>query len=99
MDIRTTELAAGIFRLSVFCPQSQGRAAFMFRPRFLIGVTTESVSTAACEMFPLVSEAVGRLILSRNCAGWASVFEATSCGSMNEMACRISSCAGGRMAR
>ena len=85
MDIRTDEVAAGIFRVSVLLPQAQGGAGFMFNHFLIVGDEPMLFHCGLRKMFPLVSEAVGRIIPIQKLR-WLGFghFEADECGSMNE---------------
>ena len=85
MDIRTDEVAAGIFRVSVFLPQAQGGAGFTFNHFLIVGDEPMLFHCGLRKMFPLVSEAVGRIIPIQKLR-WLGFghFEADECGSMNE---------------
>jgi hypothetical protein len=61
MDIRTDEVAAGIYRVSVFLPQAQGGAGFMFNHFLIVGDEPMLFHCGLRKMFPMVSEAVGRI--------------------------------------
>jgi flavorubredoxin len=85
MDIRTDEVAAGIFRVSVFLPQAQGGAGFMFNHFLIVGDEPMLFHCGLRKMFPVVSRAVGRIIPIQTLR-WLGFghFEADEFGSMNE---------------
>ena len=85
MDIRTDEIAAGVYRVSVFLPQAQGGAGFMFNHFLIVGDEPMLFHCGLRKMFPLVSEAVGKIIPIQKLR-WLGFghFEADECGSMNE---------------
>jgi hypothetical protein len=69
MQTRIDEIAAGIYRLSVFAPP----AGFTFN-HFLVRADEPMLFHCGLRaMFPTLSEAVGRSSRSRCCAGSASV--------------------------
>jgi flavorubredoxin len=85
MDIRADEIAAGIYRVSVFLPQGAGGAGFTFNHFLIIGDEPLLFHCGLRKMFPLVSESVARIIPLKELR-WLSFghFEADECGSMNE---------------
>ena len=85
MDIRTDEVAAGIYRVSVFLPQAQGGAGFMFNHFLIVGDEPMLFHCGLRKMFPLVSEAVSKVVPIQKLR-WLGFghFEADECGSMNE---------------
>lgn len=85
MDVRADEIATDIYRVSVFLPEGAGGAGFTFN-HFLIA--SEEPLLFHCglkKMFPLVSEAVARVIPLKTLR-WLSFghFESDECGSLNE---------------
>jgi flavorubredoxin len=85
MDIRTDEIAAGIYRVSVLLPQGAGGVGFTFN-HFVIDADEPLLFHCGLrKMFPLVSEAVSKII-SLQRLRWLGFghFEADECGSMNE---------------
>ena len=85
MDIRADEIAAGIYRVSVFLPQAADGAGFTFNHFVIDGDEPVLFHCGLRKMFPLVSEAVARIIPLRKLR-WLGFghFEADECGSMNE---------------
>jgi flavorubredoxin len=85
MDVRTDEIADRIYRMSVFVPQGGGGAGFMFNHFLVVGDEPLLFHCGLKKMFPLVSDAVGRIIALKKLR-WLSFghFEADECGSMNE---------------
>ncbi|HWX33347.1 MAG TPA: hypothetical protein VNZ53_38705 [Steroidobacteraceae bacterium] len=85
MDIRADEIAAGIYRVSVFLPQGAGGAGFTFNHFLILGDEPLLFHCGLRKMFPLVSEAVAKIIPLKKLR-WLSFghFEADECGSMNE---------------
>jgi flavorubredoxin len=85
MDIRTDEIVAGIYRVSVFLPQAHDGAGFMFNHFLIVGDEPMLFHCGLRKMFPSVSEAVARIIPIQKLR-WLGFghFEADECGSMNE---------------
>ena len=85
MDTRADEIAAGIHRVSVFLPQGAGGAGFTFNHFLILGDEPLLFHCGLRKMFPLVSEAVAKIIPLKKLR-WLSFghFEADECGSMNE---------------
>ena len=85
MDTRADEIAAGIHRVSVFLPQGAGGAGFTFNHFVILGDESLLFHCGLRKMFPLVSEAVAKIIPLKKLR-WLSFghFEADECGSMNE---------------
>jgi len=70
METRIDEIAAGIYRLSVYVPDIAPPVGFTFN-HFLVRADEPMLFHCGLRgMFPALSEAVGR---SRTCAGSASV--------------------------
>ena len=71
--------------MSVFLPQAQGGAGFMFNHFLIVGDEPMLFHCGLRKMFPLVSEAVGKIIPIQKLR-WLGFghFEADECGSMNE---------------
>ncbi|HRK71957.1 MAG TPA: hypothetical protein PLA85_10235, partial [Micropepsaceae bacterium] len=85
METRTTEIADGIFRLSTWVGEIAPPAGFTFN-QFLIRAEEPLLfHTGLRRMFPLVREAVARLMPVEKLR-WISFghFEADECGAMNE---------------
>lgn len=85
MQTRIDEIAQGIFRLSTFVPQIAAPAGFTFNQFLVMGEEPLLFHTGPRRMFPLVREAVGRLIPVERLR-WITFghVEADECGSMNE---------------
>ena len=85
MDTRADDIAAGIYRESVFLPQGAGGAGFTFNHFLILGDEPLLFHCGLRKMFPLVSEAVAKIIPLKKLR-WLSFghFEADECGSMNE---------------
>jgi flavorubredoxin len=85
MTTSVTEIADGIFRLSTFVPEVAPPAGFTFNQFLIRGDEPLLFHTGPRRMFPLVSEAVGRLVAPK-ALRWISFghFEADECGSLNE---------------
>lgn len=85
MTTSVTEIADGIFRLSTFVPEIAPPAGFAFNQFLVRGDEPLLFHTGPRRMFPLVREAVGRIV-SPNALRWISFghFEADECGSLNE---------------
>ena len=85
MQTRIDEIAAGIYRLSVYVPDIAPPAGFTFN-HFLVRADEPMLSHCGLRaMFPVLSEAVGRLIPIEDLRwiGFGHV-EADECGAMNE---------------
>lgn len=85
MQTKVDEIAEGIFRLSTFVPQIAAPAGFTFNQFLVLGDEPLLFHTGQRGLFPLVREAVARLIPVESLR-WISFghFEADECGSMNE---------------
>jgi flavorubredoxin len=85
MDIRADEIAAGVYRVSVYIPDGAGGAGFTFNHFLIVGNEALLFHCGLRKMFPLVSEAVARIIPLTKLR-WLGFghFEADECGSMNE---------------
>jgi flavorubredoxin len=85
MDARTSEIADGIYRISVFVPQIAEPAGFTFNHFLVLGDEPLLFHTGLRRMFPTVRDAVGRIIASERLR-WISFghYEADECGAMNE---------------
>jgi flavorubredoxin len=73
MDTRVDEIADGIYRISTWVAEVAPPAGFSFN-QFLI--TRDAVllfHTGPRAMFPLVSDAVARVVPSRRPNGWCSM--------------------------
>lgn len=85
MDARIDEVADGIFRLSVPVDAIAPPAGFTFNHFLVLGDEPLLFHTGLRGMFPLLREAVGRLIPPERLR-WISFghYEADECGAMNE---------------
>ncbi len=85
MEARIAEIAAGIFRLSVHVPDIAPPAGFTFNHFLLRGEEPLLFHTGLRRMFPLVRDAVARLIPPETLR-WIAFghYEADECGAMNE---------------
>jgi flavorubredoxin len=85
MDTKVDEIAAGIFRLSTCVPDIAPPAGFTFNQFVITGDDPLLFHTGPRAMFPLVSEAVGRIFPVERLR-WITFghVEADECGSMNE---------------
>jgi flavorubredoxin len=69
METRINEIASGIYRLSTFVPEIAPPAGFTFNQFLILGDEPLLFHTGLRRMFPLVREAVSRLIPPDSCAG------------------------------
>lgn len=85
METRLAEIADGIFRLSTFVPEIAEPAGFTFSQFLVIGDEPLLFHTGPRGMFPLVREAVARVIPPESLR-WITFghLEADECGAMNE---------------
>jgi flavorubredoxin len=85
MTARIDEIAPDIFRLSVFVPQVAPPAGFTFNHFLVRGDAPLLFHTGLRRMFPLLRDAVARLIPLTELR-WISFghYEADECGAMNE---------------
>ena len=85
METRINEIADGIYRLSTFVPDIEPPAGFTFNQFLILGDEPLLFHTGHRKMFPLVHEAVSRLLPPERLR-WISFghFEADECGAMNE---------------
>jgi flavorubredoxin len=85
MDTRIAEIADGIYRLSTFIPEVGAPAGMVFNQFLVLGDEPLIFHTGLRSMFPLVREAVGRVIDPASLR-WITFghYEADECGSMNE---------------
>jgi len=89
MKTSVDEIADGIFRLSTFVPEVAPPAGFTFNQFLVLGDEPLLFHTGPRRMFPLVQEAVARLVPPERLR-WISFghIEADECGAMNEwLAC------------
>ena len=85
MDTRIDEIAGGIYRLSTFVPQIAPPAGMNFNQFIVMGDEPLLFHTGLRNMFPLVREAVARLIPPERLRFIAfGHYEADECGAMNE---------------
>jgi flavorubredoxin len=91
MESRINEIGAGIYRLSIFVPEVAAPAGFTYNHFLILGEEPLLFHCGRRKMFPLVSEAVARIIPVDRLR-WLTFghFEADECGSMNEW---LSQCA------
>jgi flavorubredoxin len=82
---KTTEIAAGIYRLSTFVPDVAPPAGFTFNQFLITGDEPLLFHTGPRRMFSLVREAVARLMPPEKLR-WIAFghYEADECGSMND---------------
>ncbi len=85
MEARIHEVAEGIFRLSVLVPDIAPPAGFTFNHFLLRGEEPLLFHTGLRRMFPILREAVARLIPPESLR-WIAFghYEADECGAMNE---------------
>ena len=85
MQTHVHEIAAGIYRLSTFVPEIGPPAGFTFNQFLVLGEEPLLFHTGPRRMFPLVREAVSRLMKPEDLR-WISFghVEADECGSMND---------------
>ena len=85
MEARISEVADGIYRLSMFVPQIAAPAGFTFNQFLVLGEDPLLFHTGLRRMFPSIREAVSRIIPTERLR-WISFghYEADECGSMNE---------------
>ena len=62
METRADEIAAGIYRVSVFLPEGAGGAGFTFNHFLILGDEPLLFHCGKRKMFPLVSEEVAKII-------------------------------------
>ena len=85
METRIDEIAAGIYRLSTFVPQIAPPAGMNFNQFLVLGDEPLLFHTGLRNMFPLIREAVARLIPPERLRYIAfGHYEADECGAMNE---------------
>ena len=85
MGPNISEIADGIYRISVFVPDIAPPAGFTFNHFLVLGDEPLLFHTGLRKMFPLVSEAVARIMPVGNLR-WITFghYEADECGAMNE---------------
>ncbi len=69
MQTRIDEIAAGIYRISVYVPEVAAPAGFTFNHFLILGDEPLLFHCGRRKMFPLVSEAVAKVIAAIDCAG------------------------------
>lgn len=84
MQTRIDEIASGIYRLSTFVPEVAPPAGFTFNQFLILGDEPLLFHTGPRQMFPLVRQAVSRLMPPENLR-WITFghYEADECGAMN----------------
>ena len=85
MQTRIDEIADGIYRLSTYVAEIEPPAGFVFNQFLVLGEEPLLFHTGHRRMFPLVRDAVARLMPPERLR-WISFghFEADECGAMNE---------------
>ncbi|MBD2751247.1 MBL fold metallo-hydrolase [Microvirga sp. BT688] len=85
METRIDEIGDGIYRLSTYVPDIVPPAGFTFNQFLVLGEEPLLFHAGFRKMFPLVSEAVSRLMPVRDLR-WITFghYEADECGAMNE---------------
>jgi flavorubredoxin len=85
METRIAEIAEGIYRLSTFVPEIAPPAGFTFNQFLVLGDEPLLFHTGLRRMFPLVREALARIIPpERLCWIAFGHYEADECGAMND---------------
>ncbi|NWG53574.1 MAG: MBL fold metallo-hydrolase [Hydrogenophilaceae bacterium] len=85
METKIREIENGVYRLSTFVPEIGPPAGFVFNQFLITGDEPLLFHTGLRRMFPLVREAVGKIIAPEKLR-WITFghFEADECGAMNE---------------
>jgi len=85
METKVNEIANGIYRLSTFVPEIAPPAGFTFNQFLVLGDEPLLFHTGLRKMFPLIRDAVSRLIPPERLR-WVAFghYEADECGAMNE---------------
>jgi flavorubredoxin len=85
METRIDEIAAGIYRISIFVPEVAPPLGFTYNHFLILGDEPLLFHCGLRKMFPLASSAVARIIPVDRLR-WLTFghFEADECGSMNE---------------
>ena len=85
METSVTEIASGIFRISTFVAEVAPPAGFTFNQFLVVGDEPLLFHTGPRRMFPLVREAVSRVV-PPDTLRWITFghVEADECGAMNE---------------
>ncbi len=99
METKIDEIADGIYRLSTFVPDIAPPAGFTFNQFLVLGDEPLLFHTGLRKMFPLVREALGRIIPPEQLR-WITFghYEADECGAMNEWLAVAPQAAGGARA-
>jgi flavorubredoxin len=85
METRIDEIADGIYRLSTFVPEVAPPAGFTFNQFVVVGDEPLLFHTGLRRMFPLVREALARIIVPERLR-WIAFghYEADECGALND---------------
>lgn len=85
MNTRVNEIADGVYRLSTFVPEVAAPAGFTFNQFLVVGDEPLLFHTGPRRLFPLVREAVARVI-EPAALRWITFghYEADECGAMND---------------
>lgn len=85
METKVNEIADGVYRFSTFVPEIIPPEGFTFNQFLIVGDEPLLFHTGPRRMFPLVREAVGRVIATEKLR-WIAFghYEADECGAMNE---------------
>lgn len=85
METKISEIADGIYRLSTYVPEIAPPAGFTFNQFLVLGDEPLIFHTGLRKMFPLVRDAVGR-IMRPDRLRWITFghFESDECGALNE---------------
>ncbi|WP_246498894.1 hypothetical protein [Microvirga soli] len=85
METRIDEIGDGIYRLSTYVPDIVPPAGFTFNQFLILGEEPLLFHAGLRKMFPLVSEAVSRIMPVQDLR-WITFghYEADECGAMNE---------------
>lgn len=85
MEARIAEVAAGIYRISIFVPAVAAPAGFTFNQFLILGDEPLLFHTGLRRMFPLVRDAVSRIVPPARLR-WIGFghYEADECGAMND---------------
>lgn len=85
METKLSEIAEGVYRLSTYVPEVAPPAGFTFNQFLVLGDEPLLFHTGPRRMFPLVREALGRVVPPERLR-WITFghFEADECGAMNE---------------
>lgn len=85
METKISEIADGIYRLSTFVPDIAPPAGFTFNQFLVLGDAPLLFHTGPRKMFPLVRDAVTRLMPPERLR-WSTFghYEADECGAMND---------------